>query len=114
MDALADFWEFVGKKVGANVTVERLPGFARVTGAKRACGRDANDEVAFAKALNGMHHHAASTGSPLFSRGMKREAGHHFPIRTVVPAAEEHAGIGAGVDDTGSIGSGRGDVPDAF
>src|SRR5277367_6253834 len=70
VDALADLRKFFGPKFDKDISVERRPGFSAVVRTKRACGGYPHDEATFAKALNRVHHHAASSRIPLLARWM--------------------------------------------
>src|SRR5579863_4075897 len=114
VDALADFGKFFRRKFDKNIAIEGRPCFSAVARAERARSGDADDQAAFAEALNGMHHHAASSRAPFFASRVIAQTGNHFPIRSVVAALEEHAGISSEINDTGFIGRAWSDVPDAL
>src|SRR5580698_4175213 len=112
--ALAHLRKFFGSELDEDVPVEWRPGFSAVARAKRACRGNSHDDAAFAEALNRVHHHAASSRVPLLARGVIAQASDHFPIRAIIATAEEHARIGAEIDDAGFVFRARCDMPDAY
>lgn len=115
MDALADVGKFVGKEIGSDALVERLPRLAVVVGAKAAGGGDGGvDSLGVPRVSeNRVHRQPARARVPAVARGVLSKAFHLEPIFSAVVGAEERARIDAAPERFGTRGSVRGDLPDA-
>src|ERR1700687_877812 len=115
MDAVADFSGRVGKFVRRfQSAINGLPSLARVVGAKRAGGRDSNEDALRIHGIkhDGVQAHSSGAGLPKVAFRVA-ERGEFLPILAAVGGAEHGGVFHSSVDGIG-IFQGWFEMPNAF
>src|ERR1019366_7988973 len=116
MNALPDFWKFVGQKISARVLVARNPGRSSIVAAENSRGRNRHKHPRRVGRIqnNRVNDQAASPGIPFWTSFVAIEPAHFRPRCASILAAEKASGVHTRIHHAGLTRAARTNVPNTF